>query len=185
MNARRSDTRQRIQQVALELFAERGYEKTSLREVAERLQITRPALYYHFKAKEDILNGVIEDLNHSIDELVEWAGAQPHTDAARKVILARIAVLLEDRWRPLIRFTQVNQAVMSDLPAGEQMRHRMMKIVSVLARPEDDLTRQFEARLAVIALILGNAPFLLGLDISDEERAATALTVAMKLASGQ
>src|SRR5262249_20860254 len=45
----RSDTRARIQQVALELFAEQGYEKTSLREIAERLDVTKAALYYHFK----------------------------------------------------------------------------------------------------------------------------------------
>ena len=42
-------TRQRIQAVALELFTEQGYEKTSLREIAERLNVTKAALYYHFK----------------------------------------------------------------------------------------------------------------------------------------
>ncbi|HEX6487275.1 MAG TPA: helix-turn-helix domain-containing protein, partial [Candidatus Dormibacteraeota bacterium] len=37
---RRGDTRARIQQIALELFAEHGYERTSLREIAERLGVT-------------------------------------------------------------------------------------------------------------------------------------------------
>ena len=50
---RRGDTRVRIQQVALELFAEQGYERTSLREIAERLGVTKAALYYHFKSKEE------------------------------------------------------------------------------------------------------------------------------------
>ncbi|MER5625739.1 MULTISPECIES: TetR/AcrR family transcriptional regulator [unclassified Streptosporangium] len=181
MNARRSDTKERIQQVALELFAEQGYDKTSLREVAERLEITRPALYYHFKAKEDILTSVIDDLNGSIDELVEWARAQPHTEEARGEILRRIAALLNDHWRPLIRFAQVNQAVMSELPAGEQMQRRMMTMISVLSAPEDGLVRQFEARLAVIALIMGSVPFLLGMEVPEEERSAIALTVAARL----
>ncbi|MEV6864690.1 helix-turn-helix domain-containing protein [Streptosporangium subroseum] len=185
MNARRSDTRERIQQVALELFAEQGYEKTSLREVAERLEITRPALYYHFKAKEDILASVLDDLNGSMDELMEWALAQPHTAEARQGILRRIAALLNDQWRPLIKFAQVNQAVMSELPPGEEMRHRMMTMISVLTTPEDGLIEQFEARLAVVALILGSIPFLFGLDVPDEERTATALTVATKLISGR
>jgi AcrR family transcriptional regulator len=48
---RHHDTRARIQQVALELFAEQGYDKTSLREIAERLDVTKAALYYHFKSK--------------------------------------------------------------------------------------------------------------------------------------
>ena len=50
---RRGDTRARIQQIALELFAEHGYERTSLREIAERLGVTKAALYYHFKSKEE------------------------------------------------------------------------------------------------------------------------------------
>src|SRR5512133_2651980 len=50
-----SSTRQRILDVALELFNEQGYDKTSLREIAKRLGVTKAALYYHFERKEDIL----------------------------------------------------------------------------------------------------------------------------------
>lgn len=48
-------TRERILDVALELFSDQGYEKTSVREIAERLGITKPAIYYHFSGKDDIL----------------------------------------------------------------------------------------------------------------------------------
>ncbi len=48
-------TRERILDVALELFNEQGYDKTSLRQIAERLGVTKAALYYHFERKEDIL----------------------------------------------------------------------------------------------------------------------------------
>jgi AcrR family transcriptional regulator len=48
-------TRERILDVALDLFNQRGYEGTSLREIAERLGVTKAALYYHFKSKEEIL----------------------------------------------------------------------------------------------------------------------------------
>ena len=48
----RTGTRERIKQVALELFTEQGYEGTSLREIAERLGVTKAALYYHFKSKD-------------------------------------------------------------------------------------------------------------------------------------
>jgi AcrR family transcriptional regulator len=51
----RGSTRERILDIALELFNERGYDKTSLREIAERLGMTKAALYYHFERKDDIL----------------------------------------------------------------------------------------------------------------------------------
>jgi AcrR family transcriptional regulator len=47
--------RERILDVSLELFNEQGYDKTSLREIAERLGVTKAALYYHFERKQDIL----------------------------------------------------------------------------------------------------------------------------------
>ena len=54
-HADEGDTRERILDVALELFIEQGYDKTSLRQIAEPLGFTQAAIYYHFAAKEDIL----------------------------------------------------------------------------------------------------------------------------------
>jgi AcrR family transcriptional regulator len=49
------DTRDRILDIALERFTVQGYDKTSLREIAEELGFSKAAIYYHFKSKEDIL----------------------------------------------------------------------------------------------------------------------------------
>jgi AcrR family transcriptional regulator len=49
------ETREQILKVAEELFISRGYDKTSLRDIAERLGITKAALYYYFARKEEIL----------------------------------------------------------------------------------------------------------------------------------
>ncbi len=46
--------REAVLYTSLELFMERGYWQTSLTDVAERLKITKPAIYYYFKNKEDI-----------------------------------------------------------------------------------------------------------------------------------
>lgn len=86
---RRGNTRQRIQDVALELFAEQGYEKTSLREIAEKLDVTKAALYYHFKTKEDILVSIFEDLNRPVEELIAWGETQPRTLETKTEILRR------------------------------------------------------------------------------------------------
>jgi AcrR family transcriptional regulator len=180
MSGRRTDTRQRIQQVALELFSERGYDKTSLRELADRLEITRPALYYHFKAKEDILTSVIDDLNASMDELATWAKNQPLTPEGRLAVLVRVAALLNDQWRPLLRFAQVNQSAMREVPAGSTMQDRMMAMISMLADPDSPPTEQFEAWLAVIALLIGTMPFIVP-SLTDQQRADVSLDVAKKL----
>src|SRR6204780_2119534 len=86
---RRGDTRARIQEVALEMFAEQGYERTSLREIAERLGVTKAALYYHFKSKEDIVRSFTEDHFEQIDRLLDWAKDQPMTEATRRELLDR------------------------------------------------------------------------------------------------
>ncbi|TFV57254.1 TetR/AcrR family transcriptional regulator [Mycobacterium sp. PS03-16] len=58
----RSDTRQRIQEVARELFAVKGVQRTSLQDIAARLGITKPALYYHFSSREDLVRSIVQPL---------------------------------------------------------------------------------------------------------------------------
>ena len=53
-------TRDKILDEALTLFAENGYDGTSVEEIAEKVGIKAPSLYNHFKGKEDILNALIE-----------------------------------------------------------------------------------------------------------------------------
>ncbi|MET0236990.1 MAG: helix-turn-helix domain-containing protein [Kibdelosporangium sp.] len=55
-------TKQRILEVARELFAEQGVQKTSMREIADRLGITKPALYYHFSSREDLVRSIVQPL---------------------------------------------------------------------------------------------------------------------------
>jgi len=54
-----SDTRDRILSTALELFNARGYRGTSMQKIADRLGLTKAALYYHFATKDDILNELL------------------------------------------------------------------------------------------------------------------------------
>jgi AcrR family transcriptional regulator len=56
---RPSDTKQRIQDVARELFARQGVQRTSLQEIADRLGITKPALYYHFSSREELVRSIV------------------------------------------------------------------------------------------------------------------------------
>jgi len=55
---------------AASLFAENGFAATSVREVAEKAQITKAGLYYHIREKEDLLQRICE---HSIAAVLEGA----------------------------------------------------------------------------------------------------------------
>ncbi|MEC3895237.1 TetR family transcriptional regulator [Nocardiopsis alba] len=66
-----NDTKARIGEVALELFGRQGYERTSLREIAERLDITKAALYYHYPSKRDLLRALSEPLRQDAMGLAE------------------------------------------------------------------------------------------------------------------
>src|SRR6201996_4514372 len=117
---RRGDTRARIQQIALKLFAEQGYERTSLREIAERLGVTKAALYYHFKSKEDIVRSFTEDYFGRIDALIAWGQEQPRSAATANEILDRyISVVMESG--EVFRFLERNQAT---LRGTEDGKHR-------------------------------------------------------------
>ena len=58
----RSDTKQRILQTARELFVRQGVQQTSLQEIADHLGITKPALYYHFASREELVRSIVTPL---------------------------------------------------------------------------------------------------------------------------
>ena len=135
----RTDTRSRVQKVALELFAEQGYEKTSLREIAERLGVTKAALYYHFKSKEDIVHSFTDDYFAELDDLLDWAKDQPRSDQTRREVLDRyVSIVLGGN--EVFRFLEQNRASMQTMEAGKErfarFRDRLDVLVDVLVGPD-------------------------------------------------
>ena len=151
---RRGDTRARIQQVALELFAEQGYERTSLREIAERLGVTKAALYYHFKSKEDIVRSFTEDYFGQLDALIAWASDQPPAPGTRRDILDRFIGIVIDGGE-VFRFLEQNQASLRSLAGGkhrfEQFRPRLNALVELIAGPEPPQRARVRATAAFFA----------------------------------
>ncbi len=54
------DKKQRIMEVAAHLFTQRGFDGVSVREIAERAQVTKPVIYYYFENKEDLYQQLLE-----------------------------------------------------------------------------------------------------------------------------
>src|ERR1700722_19266811 len=127
----RTDTRSRVQEVALELFAEQGYEKTSLREIAERLGVTKAALYYHFKSKEDIVHSFTDDYFGEFDGLLDWVRAQPRSDQARHEILDRyVSMVLAGH--EVFRFLEQNRAAVQGMHDGKERFSRLRELLDGL-----------------------------------------------------
>lgn len=174
-------TRDRIKAVALELFTEQGYEKTSLREIAERLNVTKAALYYHFKSKDDIVASFVEDRLEGMDALIAWAETQPATLDTRRELISRYADTMFDGTQPsVMRFFEQNQTALKSLSSGQKMRGRMLDLADALCRGDDSPAAQLRAALSIFAVHTSwfavRAPH-----ISDDERRKLALEVADEL----
>jgi AcrR family transcriptional regulator len=117
-------TRERILDVALELFTKQGYDKTSLRDIAERLGITKAALYYHFERKQDILLELHLRLHalgrEGLEQLELLEDGQQRADAWPGLVDHFIDQVLENR--ELVLLHQRNYNALQELTNNE--RHR-------------------------------------------------------------
>jgi AcrR family transcriptional regulator len=88
--------RDQILASALELFRKQGYDRTSLREISERLGISKSGLYHHFEAKDDLISSLVSPL---LDRIHEIAAAPPvETDEDLRAFLATyIDTFIENR----------------------------------------------------------------------------------------
>ena len=148
----RGDTRERIQQVAVELFTEHGYDKTSLREIAERLDVTKAALYYHFKSKEDIVVSLLEDYYGELDALITWGKTQPRSAATRREVLRRYVGIVADG-EAAFRMLHQNQAAVSSLASAKGrsslFRERLTAMADLLVGPDAAVTERVRALMAL------------------------------------
>jgi AcrR family transcriptional regulator len=154
----RGDTRARIQQVAVELFTEHGYEGTSLREIAERLDVTKAALYYHFRSKEDIVRSLVEDYFGQMDALIAWGTEQPRTTELRGAILSRYVSIVAEGDK-VFRMLHQNQAAVSTLASaksrGELFQERMHSLIDLLTGPGAQLDERLRAAMALGGISVG------------------------------
>lgn len=110
---------------AAELFAERGFAGTNLRDLADVLGISRPGLYYHFPNKEKILEALIEEVTLSMaDELAAIAAQvdRDPEDALRVMVRSATSWVLENP----VMFRVLDRSE-ADLPTDLRERHEQTK----------------------------------------------------------
>ncbi|MFZ0042112.1 MAG: helix-turn-helix domain-containing protein, partial [Solirubrobacteraceae bacterium] len=175
----RGSTRERILDVALELFAQHGYENTSLRDIAERLGVTKAALYYHFERKEDILfelhmrvHGLARE---ALEELQSIDGIQARADAWPRVANLFIDQLIANR--DLVAMQLRSHDAMADLEDDERHHTENQAIIQplqeLLSSPEIALQQRVRIACSIGAVlgVLSAADFAFS-DAEPDELAA-------------
>ncbi|MFG1705998.1 TetR/AcrR family transcriptional regulator [Nonomuraea sp. M3C6] len=136
-----SDTKSRIQAVARELFVEQGVRNTSLRQIADRLGITKPALYYHFASRDDLVRSIVQPL---VEDMERFAATREPGDPLR---------LLDDYFELIWRHREVIVMMVRELHTldvldlGARMFDWRRQVITLLLGPE--LTRAQHIRATV------------------------------------
>lgn len=143
---------------ATRLFAERGFAGTSLQDIADALGITRPALYYYVKSKDELLAKLVTEVtNGPLEELTALV-ERPELDAVAALrgvvdVLVRRRTTQPERFRLLIRSeAELPEGLMS---AYDESRRAVLKtIAGVVERGiRAGQFRPVDARVAALGVL--------------------------------
>lgn len=174
-------TSERIRSVAAELFAEKGYGETSLREIAERLGITKAALYYHYPSKEQLLQAIVQPFFDDIRVLVAHAEQElPSGPALRSFFEAYLDMLLGHRTVCAL-FLRDASSIVAIVPLYKEAIHLTRRLNSSIAGPDatDEQRLRTAAAFEVLGVALLTSSWLP--DIPDDTVRKTLLDAAIRV----
>jgi AcrR family transcriptional regulator len=138
-------TRAQILDAARKLFTRQGYQRTSIREIAEQLGMTKTAVLYHFPAKADILAALTQPF---IDDL---AGALKHAQTRQEVFTELLDVYLKHR--SLLRDNVIHDlALLAQETAVNRYIELMVEANRKVAGPTPTLRDKVRAAQAIAAI---------------------------------
>ena len=90
-------TKRKIFETSMKLFAEKGYDATSIEEITATVGVAKGTLYYHFASKEEIFNFLVEEgiklLQNSID--IKTTKLTNYIDKIKAIVLIEIKIVLK------------------------------------------------------------------------------------------
>jgi AcrR family transcriptional regulator len=174
-----SETKAQAQRIAFELFTTQGVEATSLRQIAERLGISKASLYYHFASKDEIVRSLFSVRGDEAAELLDWARAEkPAPDLLERAVLRWVDSTSVDKLRG-IRFVNANPAMVRGMDAGSaEIRNGLERLARFLAGEAADPIRLLLVRMALLSI---NSAVMAaeGTSLSDAEIVAAAREAAL------
>ncbi len=90
-------TKRKIFETSMKLFAEKGYDATSIEEITATVGVAKGTLYYHFSSKEEIFNFLIEEgmklLQNSIE--IKTSKLPNYIDKLKAIVLIQIKIVMK------------------------------------------------------------------------------------------
>ena len=146
MTPKSQKTRARIQRAAIELFLEQGVRDTALWQIAERLDITKPALYYYFSSREELINSLIAPVVEETEAAL--ADLEAITDLTPDRLLAwYFDINIKHRDINLLVLRDLSLFTGSDL--GQRVAGWRRRLVDLLVGTDADLSAQAKAVIAL------------------------------------
>ena len=156
--ARRELVENELYEHATRLFAERGFAGTSLQDIADALGITRPALYYYVRSKDELLAKLVTEVTDGPLTEIEELISRPGLDAADKLaVIVRVIVVRRAtqpaRFRLLIRSEAELPAELTD--AYDQSRRAVLRTVATVVEEgvRAGLFRPVDSRVAALGVL--------------------------------
>ena len=174
-----SPARSRVIDAALDLFAEHGVSGTSLQMIADRIGVTKAAVYHQFPTKDEIVQAVAARELAGLEDAIAEAEAQGSAPEARAVLLAHVVDVAVAR-RGLTAFLQTDPIVVRFLAEHEPFQQVTERLYAVLAGPDATPESQIPAAM-VTAAIGGAVNHPLVADLDDETLRAHLLRLAQRL----
>ena len=75
-DGRSTGTRERIDDVALELFTRRGFAGTTLQDIADELGLTKAAIYHHHRSRDALVRSLVQPAVDAVEEFFARAGSE-------------------------------------------------------------------------------------------------------------
>lgn len=145
-------TRARIQDVALILFATRGYALTSLQEIATTLDVTKAALYFYFPAKAQLLQSLATPLLDGMHTLLDAYTDGPLTAPARRELVGALIDLLLTH-RPVLAWLTRDLSALAQPGIGDRFAANTAHLRRLLAGDDASLARQVRVAAVVGAMM--------------------------------
>ncbi|KUI27478.1 TetR/AcrR family transcriptional regulator [Mycobacterium sp. GA-2829] len=141
-------TRQRLIDVAIELFQRHSVAGTSLQMISDELGLTKSAIYHHFRTRDELLSAVMEPVIAEVTALLEAAEARSGPRARAAHLLAGYAALAASR-RELIPLLTGDPGVVALLRIREDWGAVVARQMAVFAAVEPGLGGQVKAALVM------------------------------------